>query len=93
MTECDHPAADQERVMPGDRIGEYRVQIGTDLIMAHQTRLRRLTVFAVRIRARLLTLLSRETDSARGATLCSQRRGLAPLALLTISTVVCCPYS
>jgi hypothetical protein len=31
ITECDHPAADQERILRGDRIGEYVVQIGSDL--------------------------------------------------------------
>lgn len=31
MTECDHPAPDQERIVRGDRIGEYLVQIGSDL--------------------------------------------------------------
>ena len=27
MTECDHPTPDKERTVPGDRIGEYVVQI------------------------------------------------------------------
>jgi hypothetical protein len=27
MTECDHPTLDKERTVPGDRIGEYVVQI------------------------------------------------------------------
>ena len=27
MTECDHPIPDKERTVPGDRIGEYIVQI------------------------------------------------------------------
>jgi hypothetical protein len=31
MTECDHPAPDRDRIVPGSRIGEYLVQIGSDL--------------------------------------------------------------
>jgi hypothetical protein len=31
MTECDHPVPDQDRIVPGSRIGEYLVQIGSDL--------------------------------------------------------------
>lgn len=33
MTECDHPAADQDRTVPGSRRGEYVVQIGRDLAL------------------------------------------------------------
>jgi hypothetical protein len=31
VTECDHPTPDQDRVVLGDRVGEYVVQIGSDL--------------------------------------------------------------
>jgi hypothetical protein len=31
MTECDHPAPDQDRLVPGSRIGEYAVQTGSGL--------------------------------------------------------------
>lgn len=31
MTECAHPAPDKALTMPSDRIGEYVVQIGSDL--------------------------------------------------------------
>jgi hypothetical protein len=31
MTQCDHPAPDQDRLVPGGRVGEYVVQIGSDL--------------------------------------------------------------
>lgn len=31
MTECDHPAPDQDRIVRGSRVGEYVVQIGSDL--------------------------------------------------------------
>jgi hypothetical protein len=31
MTECDHPTPDQDRIIAGSRIGEYLVQIGSDL--------------------------------------------------------------
>ena len=27
MTDCEHPTPDKERTVPGDRIGEYVVQI------------------------------------------------------------------
>jgi hypothetical protein len=33
MTECDHPAPNQDRILPGSRIGEYVVQIGRDLAL------------------------------------------------------------
>jgi hypothetical protein len=31
MTQCDHPEAGQDRLVSGGRIGEYVVQVGSDL--------------------------------------------------------------
>lgn len=31
MAECDHPASDQDRIVQGGRIGEFVVQIGSEL--------------------------------------------------------------
>jgi hypothetical protein len=31
MAECDHPAPDQQRIVAGSSVGEYVVQIGSDL--------------------------------------------------------------
>jgi hypothetical protein len=31
MTQCDHPASDEDRLVPSSRIGEYIVQIGSRL--------------------------------------------------------------
>jgi len=33
MTECNHPAPDQDRIVQGRRIGEYVVQTGRDLAL------------------------------------------------------------